>query len=328
MVSRNALCSCGSSRRMKHCCGAFKGPSGDHLEISDAMLLAALKHADDEHRAEGLGPGARDLMNIGKALQSFGIHAVLMGRGAPPIARRAQELNSQLFLPKERQSGGLHLGAFLFRDMFCRLYAPIAFGTCAIDFWQMLELSDLQKAWLAESPEQLATFTDQAADILDFGYGWQEFGNGRSIGDRARDLIWRAHVQLEAAAATATGAYDYRGTVQSALLGTELALKAGLAAHGMTDRELAGRGLGHNLTALTAKLATFVPDIDANRIGRVVATFPDFVSSRYDTPPPDRVPTGHIIMGAQYVASEVTRRFSDRDCRSDNPGSPPRAYPA
>jgi hypothetical protein len=228
-----------------------------------------------------------------------------MGRGAPPIARRAQELNAQLFLPKERQAGGLHLGVFLFRDMFCRLYAPIAFGTCAIDFWQMLELSDLQKAWLAESPEQLATF-----------------------GDRARDLIWRAHVQLEAAAATATGAYDYRGTVQSALLGTELALKAGLAAHGMTDRELAGRGLGHKLTALTAKLAEFEPDIDADRIGRVVATFPDFVSSRYDTAPPDRVSTGHIIMGAQYVASEVTRRFSDRDCRSDNPGSPPRAYPA
>jgi len=175
--------------------------------------------------------------------------------------------------------------------------------------------------------EELARFTDQAADILDFGYGWQEFGHSRHIHTRAKNLIWRAHTQLEAAAATATTAYDYRGTVQSALLGTELALKAGLAAHGVSDQELRSRAIGHNLASATERLAALEPGLDAARIERVVAAFPEFVASRYDTAPPDRVKTGHILMGAQYVASEVTRQFSDRNCRRDNPSAPLRAYP-
>jgi hypothetical protein len=36
---------------------------------------------------------------------------------------------------------------------------------------------------------------------------------------------------------------------------------------------------------------------------------------------------GHILMGAQFIASEVTRQFSDRNCRSDNPSAPSRKYP-
>src|SRR5690606_15829484 len=135
---------------------------------------------------------------------------------------------------------------FLFRDMFCRLYAPIAFGTSHIDYWKMLDLSDLQKRWLVNSQESLDRFTDQAADILDFGYGSSEFGHARQLDPRGKDLIWRAHTQLEAAAATATSAYDYRGTIQSALLGTELALKAGLACVGVPDPELRSKKLGHN----------------------------------------------------------------------------------
>jgi hypothetical protein len=60
---------------------------------------------------------------------------------------------------------------------------------------------------------------------------------------------------------------------------------------------------------------------------RVVKIFPDFVASRYNLPAPNRVETGHILMGAQYVASEVTRQFSDRDARKGNPDMGKRRYP-
>lgn len=327
-VSRNAACFCGSGERYKHCCGANTCIASEDADISDLALLNALKAADDLHFAEGIEPSARSLLNVGKALEGFGIHTVLMGVGASPVAERARKLNDQLFARKELETGGMHLGAFLFRDMFCRLYAPIAFGQCAIDFFQMVDLSDVQKVWLADTPAELACFTDQAADILDFGYGWQEFGHGRSVDPRSIDLIWRAHVQLEAAAATATSAYDFRGTVQSALLGAELALKAGLAAHGVSDKELASRDIGHNLSVAAQRLGAFEPLLDVARIQRVAALMPDFVQSRYNLPPPSRVETGHILMGAQYIASEVTRRFSYRDCRASNPNAPPRTYPA
>jgi len=237
-------------------------------------------------------------------------------------------LNKQLFVPKELMTGGSHLGAFLFRDMFCRLYAPIAFGAARIDFWMMLDLNELQKRWLSASEEMLDRFTDQAAGILDFGYGWSEFGHGKQLDPRGADLIWRAHVQLEAAAATATTAYDFRGTVQSALLGTELALKAGLASVGVPDQDLRSKRLGHDLAALAERLGTLAPAFDTARVLRVVRTYPDFVQSRYNLPPPDRTETGHILMGAQYVASEVTRQFSSRDVRKSDPTLQLRKYPA
>ena len=215
----------------------------------------------------------------------------------------------------------------MFRDMFCHLYAPIAYGRVKIDFWQLLDLTDFQKRWLASMPDELSRFTDQAMDIMDFGFGWHEFGHNRAINDRGKELIWRAHTQLEAAAATAVNAYDLGGSLQSALLGTELALKAGLAAHGISDQDLK-RKFGHNLIAAAAQLAIFEPNFDMDRVSRVVSTFPDFVASRYDIPPPSRIETGHILMGAQYVGSEVTRQFSDRNCRADSTLSAPRAYPA
>jgi len=329
MVQRNASCPCSSGKRFKHCCGSL-GTKSTTDEISDEQLLVALKKVDDEHIEGGLKPGAREIMNVGKALQEFGIQAILMGpeHMVPDISRRAQRINRNLFIPKELQIGGRHLGAFLFRDMFCQLYAPIVYGTCRIDFWKMLDLSDFQKAWLAEDSEQFARFVDQSIDILDFGFGWSEFWHGRKTNLRSKDLIWRAHSQLEASAATAIAGCDYSGTIQSALLGTELALKAGLAAHGMTDKELAKRTLGHDLTALTVELAKFEIDFDHERVGRVVEKFPDFVESRYNLPTPGRIETGHILMGAQYVASEVTRQFSDRNGRKDDSSLPPRKYPA
>lgn len=328
MTSRNRLCGCGSGKRYKHCHGAASPMKNSEPTVTDDLLIAALKRADDQGILAGESPSARSLQNIGRALSEFGYREfVLMGRGTLPIVERAHTLNDRLFVPHELRCGGMHLGAFMFRDMFCRLYAPRAYGECRIDFWEMLELSDFQKAWLAENSSDLGRFRDQANDVLDFGYGWQEFGHGRTIDGRGKDLIWRAHVQLEAAAATATSAYDFRGTIQSALLGTELALKAGLAALGVSKTELS-KDIGHNLIAAAKKLGVMCSTFDAHRVLKVVTAFPNFVASRYDLPAPSRTETGHILMGAQYVASEVTRQFSDRDGRRDNPEIGGRIYPA
>jgi hypothetical protein len=225
MASRNDPCSCGSGKRYKHCHGAFATLDETDDGVTDQALIAALKRADDEGVRLGEGPSTRSFQNISRALREFGYHSfVLMGRWAPAIVKRAHIFNDKSFVPKDLQSGANHSGAFLFRDMFCQLYSPIIFGTCQIDFSQMIDLSDFQKQWLAEDPDHLARFVDQASDILDFGLGWDEFGHSRTIDPRGCDLIWRAHVQLEAAAATAISSGDSQGTIQSALLGTELAL--------------------------------------------------------------------------------------------------------
>jgi hypothetical protein len=289
-MSRNAPCGCGSGKKLKHCCGGYREAMTTDSHISDADLMRALQAADDEQLAAGHNPAVRSIFNVPKALEHFGIHAILMGRGTPPIVKRAERLNSQLFCPRDLQVGGLHLGAFLFRDMFCQLYAPVAFGRTAIDLLKLLDLNDTQKAWLASIPEDFARFQDQALDIIDFGNGWMDFGHGRQVDPRGKDLIWRAHAQLEAAAATAIYAFGETGTLQNALLGTELALKAGLAAFGRSDKEL--QDVGHNLRKAAEQLGAFVPSFDTDRVVRVVSAFPPYVKSRYFGPTPSNIELG------------------------------------
>jgi hypothetical protein len=214
----------------------------------------------------------------------------------------------------------------MFRDLFARFDVPLIFGEPNIDILELVDLTEYQKGWLASDSVQSARFQDQGLDLLDFGYGMSEFGHGRSLPPLSRDLIFRSHIHLESAAATASGPFDFRGTIQSALLGSELALKAGLAAHGISEQGLK-RGFGHDQKKAAAKLAQLEGSFDGDRVGRVVAAYPDFVATRYAGPQPSRSEVGHVLMGAQYVASEVTRRFSDRDMRKSNPGAPPRSYP-
>jgi hypothetical protein len=126
----------------------------------------------------------------------------------------------------------VHLGAVMFRDLFARFDVPIMYGSPRVDLFELVDLTDYQKGWLASDASELQRFEDQALDLMDFAYGMIEFGHGKSLAALAGDLIYRAHIHLEAAAATATGAFDFRGTIQSALLGSELALKAALAATG------------------------------------------------------------------------------------------------
>lgn len=327
MRRRNGACSCGSGERFKNCCGSYKDGPDPHASISDHDLLEALKRADDDGLTAGESPSARSIMNIGRALTTFGIGSfVLMGSNAPTIVTRAKRLNDSLFVPQALLGGAMHTGAYLFRDMFCQVYAPIAFGTTKIDIWQMVDLTDIQKQWLASSESDLACLVDQATDLLDFGYGWQEFGHQSNLDTRGNDLIWRAHAQLEAAATTATNGSSYHGTIQSSLLGTELALKAGLAALGTQDNEL--KDIGHNLKLAAKNLGKLKQDFDVDRVCRTLAKFPNFVDSRYNLPTPSSTETGHILMGAQYIASEVTRRFSERDVRRGNHEAPSRRYPA
>lgn len=281
--------------------------------------------ADDEGLRLREEPRQRAFQNVFRTLNSLGIDGVvLIGSNAPRIVQRIYAMNNFLFRPQDKQAGGIHLGAFMFRDIFCRLSVPVISGTPVVDFMKLVDLSDYQKSWLSEDEASLFQLEDQASDLLDFGYGSMEF-RGKVAEEKGKSFIFRAHTHLEAAAATATGAFDYRGTIQSALLGTELALKAGLAAHGVCDEDL--KKIGHNLKKAATRLSNLETGFDVARVTRVINLFPDYVKSRYEGPQPSRIETGHVLMGAQYIASEVTRQFSDRDIRASNPRFQSRSYP-
>ena len=324
MINRNAQCPCGNQQKFKHCCGAI---SPNQLRPSNEELEAFAIKADDDGLTAGEEPRQRAFSNILRILKYLKIDNVaLTGVDVPSIVTRIHQANDRLFRPKDKQEGGIHLGFFMFRDIFCRLYVPIMFGSPQVDFVKLLDLSDDQKRWMSTDHEAMARFDDQAFDLFDFGYGFMEFGYTRAVNDQAKELIYRAHVHLESAAATATSAFDFRGTLQSSLLATELALKAALAGNGVSDAILRN-DIGHNLSKAVAALKEVEPNFDVERVGRAISSFPNFVISRYEGKQPDRRETGDILMKAQYIASEVTRAFTTRNIRKDLPLTTSRTYP-
>lgn len=154
-----------------------------------------------------------------------------------------------------------------------------------------------------------------------------EIGSERPVPTLARSLFDLSHFQLEAAAGALCRSYGYGGATQSALLGIELALKAGLAANGATEDQLKD-DYGHNFAKMTTDLAKLEVGLDRDRVLRALKDLPAYVPSRYASDQPTRIESGHIMMKSQYVVSEVVRQIGNRDIRKDSAIPRQRRYPS
>lgn len=298
---------------------------GENLTESD--LLSLIAQADDEGLAEGEEPTTRSFQAVIRVLQRIdpgGTH-ILTGRNAPTIVNRIHAAVKKLYRPEDLRAGAVHLGMFMFRDFFCRVHVPIAFGSPQIEPLSHIDLSEMQRRWLYSIPNEWAAFHDQFFDLWDFGYGAMELGHSRPVSGGTISYIAMCRFYLQAASAVLLGAYDYRGATQSALISVELALKGGLLDHRIDEKEL--KKLGHDLAKLAALYGERAPAFDAARVARVIGHFPSYVPNRYDPNQPSRMEAGNIVMGAQYIASEITRQLTDRNIRADNPHIAQRIFP-
>ncbi len=54
---------------------------------------------------------------------------------------------------------------------------------------------------------------------------------------------------------------------------------------------------------------------------------PAYVENRYSSTQPTRIETGHIVMGAQYIAGEVMRQVTGYSIRCTHTPPQERVYP-
>lgn len=292
--------------------------------ITEDILMDIAIQADNEGLINNEEPKLRHYNNISRILKIIKQNNINCSNDIENLAIIA---NNRLFRQIDKRNGGVHLGFFMFRDLFCNLSIPLIFGEINVNFIRYLDLSEYQKDWMSKSPHEMEIFIDQALDLFDFGYGSIEFGNEIPAQDLSKQLIYQAKIHLEAAAATATNAFNYGGTLQSALLGTELALKAGLANRGYDENRLR-QEIGHDIQKAADKLGMLEANFDIDRVKNSISSFPNYSQSRYNGIEPERIEMGNIIMKAQYVASEVTRAFTHRNIRIQNPAFRNRLYPS
>lgn len=296
-------------------------------DLSDEDLLTLVAAADDIGLAKGEEPGTRAFQAVLRVLQEInpGGSTTLTGDDAPPIVRRIHAAIEKLYRPQDLRARAVHLGVFMFRDFFFRFHIPIVFGSPQIEPIKHIDMSEMQKRWMYSAKSDWAAYHDQFFDLFDFGYGFMELGHDRPLNDKTISYIDKCRFQLQAAAAVLTTAYDYRGATQSALLSVELALKAGLLDHQVNERSL--KKIGHDLVKLADEYGSKSENFDTERVAKVIETLPNYVPNRYSAEQPERIEAGQIVMGAQYIASEVVRQLTNRDIRSDNSGFSSRSYP-
>ncbi len=296
-------------------------------------LFKLVLQIDTQLIEKGVPPHARPVQASIAIAESLGTAIILSSEFFAKIDAIYKKLyrHSGLVLPP------MHVGAFMFRDVFFPLRIPVIYGVRAINPVDLLlDATDFQKKWLFDDKETGLSLFDQVFDLMDFIYGLDDFEKVSSS-ERTKELWFLARRQLEAGAAAILGSFDVYAVIQNSCIATELLLKGALSEKtGMTDEQLKNK-YGHTIKKLSSEVVNILTEADGERISHVLQKLPHYTDSRYydiqdpkspyyDAKAFSRQKIGELLMNTQFIAGEILRQFSDRDTRSRltvNAGSNP-----
>ncbi|VVT26838.1 conserved hypothetical protein [Roseovarius sp. EC-HK134] len=288
---------------------------GDAPAISDAELLLLIDRIDRECFLKGTPPHSRGLQVTIRVCRELGVQVVL-GPGQSPFMKRILALHQGLYR-KSDISYGVYSGLTCHMDMFFRVKVPLIFGTARFDLFDATDITEHQRARLSKNRLEEEKFIDAAVDVFDIGGCLMPFDKYSKPQGEAGEYYQLSALHNQAAAATAIGAYDFRGAIQSALLCAELAMKSALLMLGQ-NREFIKNSIGHRLEKALPYLESDgrfnVPEMK-ERLDKL----PDFVMSRYISERRTRFEIGEIVLSAQRILAIVARGHSQhsmRNCKS------------
>lgn len=283
-------------------------------DIDDEDLLYIVGTTDKELFDAGIDIKKRYWEVPRTVMRKLGyVNYTIAGYGKPLILERIQATFASIYRKQDISLGG-HIGVFMYRDIFARIGVPAAYGTVSINPFECVELTPVQLRIIQTEPDDMNIYLDQFSDISDAQYGIKEIKSPFRKNELVARFIDLAQLQIHAAAAILTGGYDYRGAVQSSILASELALKSGAAALGLSEFEIKKR-FSHDNKQMADFVGASWSSFDVDRVKRAIARQPPYVGNRYSATQPDRREAGHLAMSAQYIVSEVVRQMCDRDFR-------------
>jgi hypothetical protein len=292
-------------------------------EINDEQLLFLVGTIDKSLFDAGMDIKTR-YWEVPKAVEKELGHVSIVGES--DLLKRIKSTFASIYRKQDISIGG-HIGVFMYRDIFSRIGVPHIYGQVRIKPFEFVELTPIQLRIIQTESDQMETYLDQFFDVADVQYGTEELNAQFANMELVVRFIGLSRLHLHSASAVLTGGYDHRGAVQSALLATELALKAGAAAQGLSEQEIKNR-FGHKNSDTADFIGSGWSSFDLARVRSVLARQPPYVPNRYSATQPDRREVGHLVMSAQYLVSEVVRQISDRNFRRGVSSPMPRRYPA
>jgi len=286
-------------------------------------LLKLVIEVDDELIQEGAEPWQRPIWTYMKIAQRLhpGSSTTLEN---DPLFNAVNQIYSELYRSSDLHKPPMHIGAFMFRDVFFPIRIPLIVGTPAIKPVDFIDVPERQKEWLFNDQQSGFAFFDQVIDILDFVYGIDDINKTSKLPSKTVEWWFLAKQQLEAAAATVLGSFNKYAVIQNCCISTELLLKGALMAKGINEETLKSKkqGYGHNLENLVDKTAQQLPNLDQKTVLFAVKQLPDYVESRYEAKDFSRLALGSFLMNTQFIGGEIIRQFSDRNFRKDFNATP------
>jgi hypothetical protein len=296
--------------------------------VEEIDLMKLVIEVDDELIQKGAEPFQRHMsayLMIAQRLKP-GSSAILQH---DPLFNAVNQIYGKLYRSTDLHMPPMHVGAFMFRDVFFPLRIPLIFGSPAINPVNFLiDVPDIQKRWLFNDQQTGLAFFDQVIDLMDFVYGLNDLEKIGQLPDKTVEWWDLAKQQLEAAAATVLGSFNKYAVIQNCCISTELLLKGALMAKGVDEKTLASKkqGYGHNLENLVDKTAQHLPNLNQETLLFVVKQFPDYVESRYEAMNFSRLDLGRFLINTQFISGEILRQFSNRNFRADFTATPDESW--
>jgi hypothetical protein len=284
--------------------------------ISDEELNERILALDNELIDQGFEPWQREIHIESKLSQELQISYIISNNDQPHHVRLIRQYLATYYRKEDLFMPPLHIGAFLFRDLFFPIRIPVIFGSPIIDLRKFLcQATESQAKLIFGERKSTLTFFDQAFDLLDFVYGLDDLGKQDQISPRSVEWWNLAKQQLEAASATTLGSFTKYVIVQNCCVSAELLLKGALLQEGIDEDLLSKshKGFGHNLESMARKACEFRREINSELVLAVVASMPSYVETRYNDIGLTRVQLGHLLMSTQFMAGEILRCYSDRN---------------
>lgn len=279
-------------------------------------LTKLVIEVDDELIQQGLEPFQRPL-------SAYLIIAQRLKPGSSitleydPLFKAVEHIYKELYRVTDLKMPPMHLGAFMFRDIFFPLRIPIPVGLSKNNPLDcLIDVPEIQKRWLFNDQQTYLKFLDQFIDLTDFIYGLDDLEKIGNLPTKTVEYWYLAKQQLEAAAATLVGSFNKYAVIQNCCLSTELLLKGALIDKGF-DEETLRRKYGHNFQKLVNKNAEYLPNLNREILLFVVQQLPQYVDSRYEAQSFSRLQLGNLLMNTQFIGGEILRQFSNRNCRAD-----------
>jgi hypothetical protein len=290
--------------------------------IGDDELSERILALDNELIDLGFEPWQRQINIESKLSQELQISYIVSERYEPHHVKLIRQHFATYYRREDLFMPPLHVGAYLFRDLFFPIRIPIIVGSPAIDLRKFLcQATESQMMLVFGERISTLTFCDQAFDLLDFVYGLDDLGKQDRIHSRTVEWWHLAKQQLEAAAATTLGSFTKYAIVQNCCVSAELLLKGALLQEGISEDLLSNtkKGYGHNLESIASKVCKIRDEINSQLVLDVASRMPNYVETRYNDIGLTRVQLGHLLMNTQFLAGEILRCYSDRNFRLGAP---------